>query len=89
MATAPGPRLIAAGLSAAQLAALTGQTALEFLTGFVVEQSLSVDNIFVFVVVFSCFAIPPVYQHRVLFCGILAVAIGASLALSRNPAPRP
>jgi tellurite resistance protein TerC len=65
------PRLIAAGLSAAQLAALADQTALEFLTGFVVEKSLSVDNIFVFVVVFSYFAVPPIYQHRVLFYGIL------------------
>jgi tellurite resistance protein TerC len=52
-------------------AALAKQTGLEYLTGFVVEKSLSVDNIFVFVVVFSYFAIPPQYQHRVLFYGIL------------------
>ena len=52
-------------------AALAKQTGLEYLTGFVVEKSLSVDNIFVFVVVFSYFAIPPKYQHRVLFYGIL------------------
>jgi tellurite resistance protein TerC len=45
--------------------------ALEFLTGYVVEKSLSVDNIFVFVVVFSFFGIPNKYQHRVLFYGIL------------------
>ena len=44
---------------------------LEFLTGYVVEKSLSVDNIFVFVLVFSFFAIPPEYQHRVLYFGIL------------------
>jgi tellurite resistance protein TerC len=56
---------------------------LEFLTGYVVEKSLSVDNIFVFVVVFSYFAIPAIYQHRVLFYGILgallfrAIFIGA------------
>lgn len=43
------------------------QTALEFLTGYVVEKSLAVDNIFVFVVVFSFFAIPAKYQHRILF----------------------
>jgi len=81
------PRLIAAGLSATQLAALADQTALEFLTGFVVEKSLSVDNIFVFVVVFTYFAIPPVYQHRVLFYGILGalffriifIALGSAL----------
>ncbi|MEW6702519.1 MAG: TerC/Alx family metal homeostasis membrane protein [Bacteroidota bacterium] len=47
------------------------QTALEFLTGFVVEKTLAVDNIFVFVVVFSFFAIPLKYQHRVLFFGII------------------
>ncbi|MBS1810717.1 MAG: TerC family protein [Acidobacteria bacterium] len=47
------------------------QVALEFLTGYVVEKSLAVDNIFVFVVVFSFFAIPAKYQHRVLFYGIL------------------
>jgi tellurite resistance protein TerC len=51
--------------------ALAKQTGLEYLTGFVVEKSLSVDNIFVFVVVFSYFAVPAKYQHRVLFYGIL------------------
>lgn len=67
--------------------ALAKQTALEYLTGFVVEKSLSVDNIFVFVVVFGYFAIPPKYQHRVLFFGILGallfrvifIALGAVL----------
>jgi tellurite resistance protein TerC len=52
-------------------AALARQVGLEYLTGFVVEKSLSVDNIFVFVVVFAYFAIPPRLQHRVLFYGIL------------------
>lgn len=47
------------------------QVALEYLTGFVVEKSLAVDNVFIFVVVFTFFAIPPKYQHRVLFYGIL------------------
>jgi len=47
------------------------QSALEFLTGFVVEKSLAIDNIFIFAVVFSYFAIPKVYQHRILFWGIL------------------
>jgi tellurite resistance protein TerC len=55
--------------------ALAKQTALEYLTGFVVEKSLSVDNIFVFVVVFSYFAIPAKYQHRILFYGILGALI--------------
>lgn len=47
------------------------QSALEFLTGFVVEKSLAIDNIFVFIVVFAYFGIPAKYQHRVLFYGIL------------------
>jgi len=48
---------------------------LEFLTGYIVEKSLAVDNIFVFVVVFGFFAIPPKYQHRVLFWGILGALV--------------
>ncbi|MCO6429506.1 MAG: TerC/Alx family metal homeostasis membrane protein [Deltaproteobacteria bacterium] len=51
------------------------QVALEFLTGYVIEQSLSIDNIFVFVVVFMYFRIPPAYQHRVLFYGILGALV--------------
>ena len=49
--------------------------ALEFLTGYLVEYSLSVDNIFVFVLLFSSFAIPSQYQHRVLFWGILSALV--------------
>lgn len=52
-------------------AALAKQTYLEYLAGFIVEKSLSVDNIFVFVVVFGYFAVPAAYQHRVLFFGII------------------
>jgi tellurite resistance protein TerC len=61
--------------------------ALEFLTGYLVEYSLSVDNIFVFVLLFSYFAVPAAYQHRVLFWGILSalilrgVMIGAGVVL--------
>ncbi|MCV5245469.1 hypothetical protein OFC58_33245, partial [Escherichia coli] len=49
--------------------------ALAFLTGYVIEYSLSIDNIFVFVLVFSYFGIPPEYKHRVLFFGILGALI--------------
>jgi TerC family integral membrane protein len=48
---------------------------MEFLTGYIVEKSLSVDNIFVFVLIFSYFAIPAKYQHRVLFYGIIGALI--------------
>jgi tellurite resistance protein TerC len=51
------------------------EAALEFLTGYVVEQTLSVDNMFVFVLVFAYFRIPPQYQHKTLFYGILGAII--------------
>ncbi|HEX8550402.1 MAG TPA: TerC family protein [Abditibacteriaceae bacterium] len=63
------------------------QSAIEFLTGYVVEYSLSVDNIFVFLLVFSYFKVSPEHQHKVLFWGILgalvmrAVMIGLGAAL--------
>ncbi len=50
-------------------------SALEFLTGFVVEKSLAIDNIFVFAVVFAYFGIPKIYQHRILFWGILGALV--------------
>src|SRR3990172_359015 len=49
--------------------------ALEFLTGYLIEKALSVDNIFVFIVIFSFFAVPAAYQHRVLFWGILGALV--------------
>jgi tellurite resistance protein TerC len=49
--------------------------ALEFLTGYLVEYSLSIDNIFVFVLIFSYFGVPAAYQHRVLFWGVLTALI--------------
>jgi tellurite resistance protein TerC len=56
-------------------AAQAKNTALEFLTGFVVEKSLAIDNIFIFAVVFGYFGIPKIYQHRILFWGILGALI--------------
>jgi tellurite resistance protein TerC len=47
----------------------------KYLTGYVVEKSLSVDNIFVIAMIFSFFAVPPIYQHRVLFWGILGALL--------------
>ena len=51
------------------------QTALEFVTGYVVEESLSVDNLFVFLVLFRYFKVDPEYQHKVLFWGIVGALI--------------
>lgn len=62
----------------------TGMTAtIKYLTGYVVEKSLSVDNIFVIAMIFGFFAVPPIYQHRVLFWGILGALVmrGAMIAL--------
>jgi tellurite resistance protein TerC len=49
--------------------------ALEFLTGYLIEYSLSIDNIFVFILIFSYFAVKPKYQHKILFWGILGALI--------------
>jgi tellurite resistance protein TerC len=51
------------------------QKALEFLTGYLIEKSLSVDNVFVFALLFSYFAVPPLYQHKVLFWGVLGALV--------------
>ena len=51
------------------------QKALEFVTGYLIELSLSVDNLFVFVLIFSYFKVPPKYQHRVLFWGVLGALV--------------
>jgi tellurite resistance protein TerC len=53
---------------------LGGEKALLFLSAYLIEKSLSVDNIFVFLLIFSYFRVPPEYQHRVLFWGIVAAA---------------
>ncbi len=64
--------------------------ATKYLTGYVVEKSLSVDNVFVIAMVFSSLAVPPRYQHRVLFWGILGalvmrgIMIGAGASLVQN-----
>jgi tellurite resistance protein TerC len=72
--------LIFAGLLAGPLGwemfgAARHQKTLEFLTGYLIELSLSVDNLFVFVLIFSYFKVPPKYQHRVLFWGVLGALV--------------
>lgn len=59
---------------------------LEFLTGYIVEKSLSVDNIFIFVMVFAYFAIPTKYQHRVLFYGILGALLFRAIFIAMGSA---
>jgi len=55
---------------------------LEFLTGYIIEWSLSVDNVFVWLVLFSYFAVPPQYRHRVLFLGILGAIVFRGLFIA-------
>lgn len=62
--------------------AIAHQKAVEFLTGYVIEKSLSIDNIFVFLMIFSTFKVPPEYQRRVLLYGILgAIVLRATIIL--------
>lgn len=64
-----------------------GRSATEkYLTGYVVEKSLSVDNIFVIAMIFHTFAIPPMYQHRVLFWGILGALVLRGLMIAAGTA---
>ena len=65
---------------------LAKMAALEFLTGYVIEYSLSIDNIFVFVLVFSYFGIPPKYKHRVLFYGILGALVFRAIFIAMGSA---
>jgi tellurite resistance protein TerC len=66
------------------------QAGIEYVTGFLVEKSLAMDNVFVIASIFAAFAVPQIYQHRVLFWGILgvivlrALMIGAGAALVAN-----
>jgi tellurite resistance protein TerC len=78
---------LALGFAGLIAAVRGGSSALEFLTAYIIEKSLSIDNLFVFLLIFSYFAVPDRYHHEVLFWGILgamvfrAVFIVAGVAL--------
>ncbi len=74
------------GLAGFNPEAAAQQVGLEFLSGYLVEKSLSVDNIFIFVLVFGYFAIPQKYQHRVLFFGILGALVSRSIFIAMGAA---
>ncbi len=67
-------------------AELGRQAGVEYLTGFVIEKSLSMDNVFVIAMIFSYFGIPRAYQYRVLFWGILAVIVLRGLMIGAGAA---
>lgn len=60
--------------------------ALEFLTGYLIELSLSVDNVFVFIMIFSYFAVPPEYQRRVLLFGVFGAIVMRGIAIMAGAA---
>lgn len=60
---------------------LGSEVALQFFTGYLIEKSLSVDNLFVFLLIFSYFRVPAKYQHKVLFWGILGALIMRSILI--------
>ena len=57
------------------------EAVLKYITGYLIELSLSVDNVFVIAVIFASFKIPPIYQHRVLFWGILGAIVFRALMI--------
>lgn len=60
---------------------MSPEKALLFLTGYIVEKALSVDNLFVFIIIFSYFAVPGKYQHKILFWGILGAIISRGIMI--------
>ena len=77
--------LLSLGFSLIVSKMLGPDRALDFLTGYLIEYSLSVDNIFVFVLIFQYFRVPPIAQHRVLVWGIIAtLAMNAIMFSSQN-----
>lgn len=64
----------------------SGEAALAFFTGYLIEKSLSVDNIFVFVLIFTFFVVPAIYQHRVLFWGIIGALLMRGILIAAGAA---
>ena len=73
--------LFSSGLVANPTGLTPENAVLKYITGYLIELSLSVDNVFVIAVIFSAFKIPPLYQHRVLFWGILGAIVFRALMI--------
>ena len=73
--------LFASGLTDNPTGLTPDNAVLKYITGYLIELSLSIDNVFVIAVIFSAFKIPPIYQHRVLFWGILGAIIFRALMI--------
>ena len=77
---------LAALFGAAVYAQRGSEKALEFVAGYIIEWSLSVDNLFVFLIIFAYFAVPAAYQHRVLFWGIMGAVVMRGLFIAAGVA---
>ncbi len=73
--------LFANGIADNPTALTPNDAVLKYITGYLIELSLSIDNVFVIAVIFSSFKIPPIYQHRVLFWGILGAIVFRALTI--------
>lgn len=73
--------LFSSGIIANPTGLSPNNAVLKYVTGYLIELSLSVDNVFVIAVIFSSFKIPPIYQHRVLFWGILGAIVFRALMI--------
>lgn len=73
--------LFSKGLVANPTGLTPNNAVLKYITGYLIELSLSIDNVFVIAVIFSAFKIPPLYQHRVLFWGILGAIVFRGLMI--------
>ncbi|MEX0290641.1 MAG: TerC family protein [Flavobacteriaceae bacterium] len=73
--------LFSAGLIDNPTGLTPGNAVLKYITGYLIELSLSIDNVFVIAVIFTAFKIPPIYQHRVLFWGILGAIVFRALMI--------
>lgn len=73
--------LFSSGLTENPTGLTPGNATLKYVTGYLIELSLSIDNVFVIAVIFSAFSIPPIYQHRVLFWGILGAIVFRGLMI--------
>jgi tellurite resistance protein TerC len=62
------------------------QKGMEFLTGYLIEKALSVDNVFVFLVIFTTFSVPAAYQHRVLFWGVVGALVMRAIFIAAGAA---
>ncbi len=78
------PRLL--GIEGFEPGPMARTVGLQFLTGYIIERALAIDNIFVFVVIFKFFGVPGIYQHRVLFYGIIGALVFRILFIAAGAA---